>query len=112
MVCGGTFSADANAKIGAGEGVSGYGGGNSNQLWVGWGTTTRITEGMRTRPGHSYWNPYGSAGKWFSSGSCVVLIAKNLNVDENALMTGGQGGDAAVSGGGTGFCYIACERMG
>ena len=111
MVCGGTFSANANAKIGASEGVSGYGGGNSNKLWVGWGTTVRISEGTRTKPGHSRWSYYGNSGRWYSSGSCVVLIAKTLNVDENALLTGGQGGDDVFSGGGTGFCYIACERM-
>lgn len=53
------------------------------------------------------------------AGASILLICKDLNVDTQALSTGGgagtnPGGDFVGSGsggGGTGFTYIACERM-
>ena len=48
------------------------------------------------------------------AGANLILIAKTLKVDAAAISTGGHGGfssKAASGGGGTGFCYIACEEM-
>ena len=49
------------------------------------------------------------------SGANVLIIAKKLNADMAAISTGGaratKTGTAAPGGGGTGFCYIACEEM-
>lgn len=56
------------------------------------------------------------AGAKNSSGASVVLIANAISIDEAALSTGGQGGNAENNeneggGGGTGFCYIATNRI-
>ena len=59
------------------------------------------------------------------SGSCLILLCNKINVAQSSLSTGGQcGGDCyhafafsvfpdcySGSGGGTGFCYIACQEM-
>lgn len=50
------------------------------------------------------------------AGANIILLAKTLRLDEAALSTGGQGGASENAGhqsggGGTGFCYIACEVM-
>lgn len=53
------------------------------------------------------------------SGANIIIITKTLKADSAAISTGGQGGQCtgksgshcAPGGGGTGFCYIACERM-
>ena len=49
------------------------------------------------------------------AGTNIILITKTLKVDAAAVSTGGGGGHmeqhTATGGGGTGFCYIACERM-
>ncbi len=52
--------------------------------------------------------------KGVSSGANVIIIAKTLKLDAAAISTGGEGGNCnfeGTGGGGTGFCYIACERM-
>lgn len=50
-----------------------------------------------------------------SPGSCLILVAKNLNADLSAISTGGygcrSGGSNIHGGGGTGMCYIACEGV-
>ena len=46
------------------------------------------------------------------AGASIILIAKTLKAAVAALSTGGEGGNSnyqATGGGGTGFCYIACE---
>ncbi len=52
------------------------------------------------------------------AGASIILIAKNLNIQKVAISTGGSAGAGAssyhvggASGGGTGFCYIACESQ-
>lgn len=48
------------------------------------------------------------------SGANLVLITRKLKVDAAAISTGGERGYSDLSaggGGGTGFCYIACEEM-
>ena len=59
-----------------------------------------------------------TGGVYGSSGANIILITKTLKADSAAISTGGQGGQysgkagshTASGGGGTGFCYIACER--
>ena len=61
----------------------------------------------------------GSGGNKNNAGSSVILIAKELNANAMAISTGGgegtRGGMSGATlghgGGGTGFCYIACERQ-
>lgn len=52
------------------------------------------------------------------AGASIILIANTLNADVAALSTGGAAGTTqivtgigAAGGGGTGFCYIACEEQ-
>lgn len=56
----------------------------------------------------------GSAGDapGQASGACLILIAKKVMADENAISTGGKGGSSSANasgGSGTGFCYIATQ---
>ena len=130
IVCGGTFSAPGSARIGSewsgaqtptiASGVAGSGagyGGNTHYGVIypgqvgrsGYSPAQNIAAAM---PGREPSQPYST------SGSCVVLIAKTLSVDAAAVSTGGENGNSnndgdynPNQGGGTGFCYIACERM-
>ena len=133
LTCGGVLTAPSSARIGSswsgageggdcsgnsngGGGGAGYGGGmgNPNQAshtnypYIG-GDSLAAASGYRVEEGSSSANLIG--GK---SGASVVILARTLKVDEAALSTGGSGGNASTTstgGGGTGFCYIACERM-
>lgn len=52
-------------------------------------------------------------GRGGYSGANLILIAKTLKADASAISTGGEGGYSNAwsgGGGGTGFCYIACEE--
>jgi hypothetical protein len=78
----------------------------------------------------NYGGPGGGAGSSLTgydytytidSGSCLILIAKRIQVDKASVSTGGPGGfggfrygdDArpAFGGAGTGFCFIAYEEV-
>ncbi len=62
-------------------------------------------------------------GSRCSAGACLILICKILDIQKETISTGGQGKNSIGSdrnntnyhggygGGGTGFCYIACEEM-
>ena len=128
IVCGGTFSAPSSARIGSewsgtqtptiASGVAGSGagyGGSTHHGSIypgqvgrsGYFPAQNIAAAM---PGREPSQPYST------SGSCVVLITKTLSVDAAAISTGGENGNSNNdgyynTGGGTGFCYIACERM-
>ena len=142
IACGGIFTASSNARIGATwsgagdagtspansdgtRGGAGYGGGganNSSQSFtgnngvitggVGIGGTGHVLGSAGGDPGKSGNDNGATAGG--HSGTCLVLLAKTLSVDDKAISTGGAGGICSQTpsgGGGTGFCYIACERM-
>lgn len=46
-----------------------------------------------------------------TSGANVIIIAEKFSCDNAAISTGGKGGKACFSGGGTGFCYLAVKEM-
>ena len=72
--------------------------------------------GVQDGGGGAGGNGTNDSGGSKGAGANIILLAKTLRVDEAALSTGGQGGASENSGhqsggGGTGFCYIACEVM-
>ena len=116
IACGGTFSTGSNGLIGSTvHELSGYGGkagGTSSTSnispQVGWGTPV---SGTSIRPGFSA--PDNGTTLGGRAGSSMILIAKTLAVDPAALRLGGVDGlttSTPTGGGGSGFCYIACER--
>ena len=137
ITCGGTFTATSTARLGGvadgsgkggsnnpdsngGGGGAGYGGGGGNSTTViahfegevGYGGYNYPDIDSRGTPGKCAPSNGNTTGG--DSGTCLILIAKTLCVDEAAISTGGRGGNASTTptgGGGTGFCYIACERM-
>lgn len=88
-------------------GTQGYNGGNSQ-------AAAKASGG-----GGAGGNSAAVDGNRACSGANIILVTKTLKADASAISTGGQGGYSAGSGathmtpggGGTGFCYIACERM-
>lgn len=117
IACGGTFSTSGStARIGrAVNEQSGYGGkagGMYTKLnpppQIGWGSAR---DGISIRPGFSA--PDNGTALGGRAGASMILIAKTLAVDPAALKLGGGDGATSIyptAGGGSGFCYIACER--
>ena len=90
---------------------------NSGTTRIG-GTQGRTSGGSGVRGGGGGAGGNGSNidSKITASGASLILIAKTLKADTAAISTGGAGGlqennGCQYGGGGTGFCYIACERM-
>ena len=118
IVCGGTFSAGENARLGAscdgskgageaegGDGGAGYGGGTLTSYYknssggiqaktgyVGFGGEVWANYSGGA-PGHNGNSLKGGAGGGYG-GASVMLIAEKISLSESALSTGGQGAKA------------------
>lgn len=91
------------------------------------GGTQGVTTGGNALPGGgggAGGNGKAPDGSIVSAGCNVIILANTINVDMDAISTGGRGGwygdggytdsngiSGSFGGGGTGFCYIACQRM-
>ena len=139
--CGGVGGAGTNSTYGAGgsggggQGGSGGAGGTGNKIA---GNKGSINGGWYVAYNNSYpsgaggGGAGGNGGRGFDyssssnlsnliagqAGSSIILIAKTLKADAVVISTGGSVGTSgtrthtgAAGGGGTGFCYIACERQ-
>ncbi len=141
IFCGGTLALPSTSRLGAEwdgsyipdgiwgcQGVSGgagYGGGGSAGVYANWGRSLASSAGGGVggggAPSQTYAPNYVGAKPGFSGdngnpcGANIILIARTLNAAQEAISSGGQCGNCynqvGYSGGGTGFCYIACERM-
>ena len=142
MACGGTLTASSSARIGASwsgagtggaangginsGGGAGYGGGSSTSAGisgnVGWGGYSKYSPQIGSMPGRNSLIPLANIYTSYTestanhpySGASVIIIAKRIRIDENAISTGGenapQNSSPEVSGAGAGFCYIACKE--
>lgn len=124
IMCGGTFTATASTALIGAEGCapSGFGGLAGNMLddprgypvGLGMNSGQNPLQTQDTRPGYSGTFYYQTVPAGFA-GPSVILIARTLCVEQSVLHFGGSNGMTSptysTAGGGSGFCYIACERM-
>ena len=108
---GGVGGAGVATDIGGTQGVTPGGNSPSSARASGGGGAGGKSGGSLEAGNWPESNPY-CAG--VNSGANLILITNTLKVDSAAISTGGEGGNSnneGTGGGGTGFCYIACERM-
>ena len=116
---GGDAGSNATGRGGAGgcggtaQGVSVHGASNK---WYGGGG------GAPGGNGGDGWQDNGSSFSGGTPGASVILICRELSIASANIVTNGSNGSNAsggktvsrsggAGGGGTGFCYIACERQ-
>lgn len=140
---GGGGAGDLHEESRGGSGGVGGGGGGANFSWAtsgsagaldtgGWGVridrgitrggTQGVTAGGNSPDDDNATGGGGALGnagdlvleqRFTSSGSCIIILAKQASISASSISTGGEGGkllssnDVGQGGGGTGLCYIA-----